>query len=224
MVNKLDKIGLFFLTDLFTKSVYYIRVNGLGRYSKVVLFSIGKVFVKHQEAVLFEKDLSEIPAPVGPERGIKIQMGTHNDVPRLTRLLPQWSARIFRDRLLRGDIFFTAQIGNQIVHQTWIALKGACVPFLNKKIILRKGETFLYHGYTASEFRGQNIFSAVIRKILRYLKAQGYKKVLFLVDLKTHCSTRAYQRIFATNKGTLISYWRILGYKNYRYQSYRGLE
>jgi RimJ/RimL family protein N-acetyltransferase len=222
MVSRLDKMGLFFLADLFTKSAYYIKVNGFGAYLKTILLLIAEVFVKRQEAVLFEKDLSQIPRPIHPKGGVNIEIGTLNDVPRLTRLLPQWSARIFRDRLLRGDIFFIAQIDNQIVHQVWISFKDKCVPLLNKKIVLREGETYLYHSYTAPEFRGKNVLPAVISKVLRHLKAQGYKRLFFLVDLKAHQSIRAYKRISGTNKGTIISYWRILGYRNYRYEPYRG--
>ncbi len=224
MLNKLDKIGLFFLSDLFTKSAYYIKVNGFGAYLKKILFSIAELLVKHQEAVLFEKDLWEITGPIHPSRGVYIEIGTLNDVPRLTQLLPQWSVRIFRDRLLRGDIFFTAQIGNQIVHQTWISFKDKWVPLLNKKIILREKEAYLYHSYTAPEFRGKNVFPTVISKVLRYLKAQGYKRCFFLVDLKTHQSTRAYERILGTNNGTIVSYWRILGCRNYHYEPYRKVK
>lgn len=224
MVNRLDKIGLFFLTDLSRRSTYYIKVNGFGAFLKVVLLSIAELFVKHREAVLFEKDLSEIPGPIRPKRGMNIEVGTHHDMPRLTRLLSQWSARIFHNRFLRGNLFFIAQIDDQIVHQVWISFKDIYVPLLNQKIILREGEAYLYHIYTAPKFRGNNVFPAVISKVLRYLKDQGYKRCFFLVDLKAHLSTRAYQRIFGTNKGILISYWRILGYRHYRYEPYRGVK
>ena len=224
VVIKLGKIGLFFITGLFRKSAYYIKVNGFGACLKEILLSIAEVFLKHREAVFFEKDLSEIPGPIHPHRGVKIEIGTSNDVPRLTRLLPWWSASIFRDRLLRGNIFFIAQMDHQIFHQTWISFKEEYVPLLNRKIVLRKGEAYLYHIYTAPEFRGMNVFPAVIRNVLRYLKAQGYKRIFFLVDLKAHSSTRAYQRIFGTDKGTIISYWRILGYRNYCYEPYEGVK
>lgn len=221
MANRLDKIGLFFLTDFFTKSAYFIKVNGFGAYSKKILLSIAEVFIKHQETVLFEKDLSQIPGPIRPQQGVDIKIGTPNDVPRLTRLLPQWSARIFRGRLLRGDIFFIAQIDNQIVHQAWVSFEDKWVPLLNKKIVLKEREAYLYQVYTASEYRGKNVLPAVISKVLKHLKAQGYKRLFFLVDLKAYQSTRAYEIISGTNKGTIISYWRILGLRNYRYQPYR---
>lgn len=221
MVNRLDKIGLFFLTDFFAKSAYYIKVNGFGVYLKKILLSIAEVFVKHQEAVLFEKDLSQIPGPIRPQQEVDIKIGTPNDVPRLTRLLPQCSARIFQNRLLRGDIFFVAQIDNQIVHQTWISFEDKWVPLLNKKIVLKEREAYLYQVYTGSEYRGTNVLSAVIGKVLRHLKTQGYERLFFLVDLKAHPSTRAYEIISGTNKGTIISYWRILGCKSYRYKAYR---
>ena len=34
MVNKLDKMGLFCLSYLFTKRAYYFKVNGFGAYLK----------------------------------------------------------------------------------------------------------------------------------------------------------------------------------------------
>lgn len=75
MVSRLDKIGLFFLTDLFTKSAYYIKVDGFGACLKKILLSIAEVFVKRQEGVLFERDLSEISRRIDPEPGVKIEIG-----------------------------------------------------------------------------------------------------------------------------------------------------
>ena len=221
MVNRLNKMGLFFLAEFFTKYAYYVKVNGLGACLKKILPLIAQVFIKHQEVVLFEKDLSHIPGSTHSEPRIRIEMGTPNHVHGLTRLLPGWSSRIFQDRLSRGDIFFVARAGNQIVHQTWISFEDKWVPLLNKKIVLKEREAYLYQVYTASEYRGRHIFAVVISKVLRYLKAQGYKKIIFLVDLKAPQSKRAYQRTIGPDAGTIIYYWRILGYRNYRYQPYR---
>jgi RimJ/RimL family protein N-acetyltransferase len=209
-----------FLTEAFTISAYYIKVNGFGAYLKKVLLSIAKIFVKHGEAVLFEKNLSEIPGFVRLERRVNIEIGTPDDVPGLTQLLPRWPARIFHNRLSQGDVFFIAQVHNQIIHQVWLSFRDKWVPFLDKRIVLREGEAYLYQSYTAAEFRGNNILPATTSKVLRYLKAQGYKRLFFMVDLKAHRSARAYERISTAEKGTVISYWRILGWRSYRYAPY----
>ncbi|MCW3987799.1 MAG: hypothetical protein NWE87_05735 [Candidatus Bathyarchaeota archaeon] len=224
MVNKLDEMTLLFLTDAFAKSAYYIKVNGFGAYLKKVLLLTAEVFVKHREAVLFDKDLSEIPELIHPKIGVDIQMGTDNDVPRLRQLLPQYSARIFRNRLSKGDIFFIATINDKIIHQIWISFRDNYVALLNKEIVLKEGEGYSYHAYTAPEFRGNSVYTAVKRKALGYLKAQGYKRCFFVVDLKENQLTKAYERISGTDKGTIISYWRILGYRSYRHKPYRGVE
>jgi len=220
MVNKLYETNLLFLTEAFTISAYYIKVNGFGAYLKKILLSIAEIFVKHREAVLFEKNLSEIPGFIRPERRVNIEIGTPDDIPGLTRLLPRWPARIFKNRLLRGDIFFIAEIGNQIVHQTWISFKDPYVSLLNRRIVLKEREAYLYHIYTAAEFRGNSILPAATSKVLGYLKAQGYKRLFFLVDLKAHRSARAYQRISTAEKGTVISHRRIFGWRSYRYAPY----
>jgi len=196
----------------------------IGAYLKKILLLTAELLVKHREAVLLENDLSKIPELIHPKIGVDIQMGTDNDVPRLRRLLPQYSARIFRNRLSRGDIFFIAQIDSRIIHQVWITFRDNYVPLLNRRIVLREGETYRYHGYTDPEFRTRNIATAVRNRVLRYLNAQGYRKSLFLVDSKTHPLTKAHEKIFATKKGTIISYWRILGYRHYRYERYRGVK
>jgi len=152
MVNRLDKIGLFFLTEAFTISAYYIKVNGFGAYLKKILLLTAELLVKHREAVLFEKNLSEIPGFIRPERRVNIEIGAPDDVPGLTRLLPRWPARIFKNRLLRGDIFFIAEIGNQIVHQTWISFKDPYVSLLNRRIVLKEREK---HSFIIS-IQGQN--------------------------------------------------------------------
>jgi len=224
LVNKLDETNLLFLTEAFTISAYYIKVNGFGAYLKKILLLTAELLVKHREAVLFEKNLSEIPGFIRPERRVNIEIGTPDDVPGLTRLLPRWPARIFENRLLRGDIFFIAEIGNQVVHQTWISFKDPYVSLLNRRIVLKEREAFLYHIYTRPELRGKKICTAVQRRVLRYLKAQECKKCFFLVNLKAYRLGRAYEKVFGTQKGTFISYWRILGYRSYRRRPYRGVK
>lgn len=204
-----------------------MKVNGLCACLRKILPLIAQIFVKHQEVVLFERDLSHIPhihGSIHSESTVSIEMGTQNHVHGLTRLLPGWSSRIFQNRLSRGDIFFVARVGNQIVHQTWISFEDKWVPLLNKKIVLKEREAYLYQVYTVSEYRGRHIFTAVVGKVLRYLKAQEYKKIIFLVDLKAPESKRACQRVIGLDVGTIISYWRILGFRNYRYQPYRRVK
>ena len=224
MVNRIERTGLFFPTDLCRRSVYYIKVNGFVVFLKTVLLSIAELFVKHREAVLFEKSLSEIPELIDPKIAVDAWMGRDNDVPGLRRLLPQFTARIFRNRLSRGDIVFIAKINDKIIHQMWISFKDNYAALLNKEIVLKEGEVYAYQAYTAPEFRGNNVHAAVIRKALRYLKAQGYKRCFFVVNLKTNQLTSAYERISGIDKGTIISYWRILGYRNYRHKPYRGVK
>ena len=227
MVNRLNKMGLFFLAEFFAKYAYYVKVNGLCACLREIVPMIDQIFDKLQQAVLRERDLSHIPHIHGSthsEPGVSIEMGTQNHVHGLTRLLPGWSSRIFQKRLSRGDIFFVARAGNQIVHQTWISFEDKWVPLLNKKIVLKEREAYLYQVYTASEYRGRHIFTAVVGKVLRYLKAQEYKRLFFLVDLKAPESKRACQRVIGLDAGTIISYWRILGFRNYRYQPYRRVK
>lgn len=219
-VSKLVRSGLVHVIDLPTKSYSYIKVNGYIAY----LLLIAEVFVKHREAVLFEKNLSEIPELIDPKIAVDVRMGRDNDVPKLRRLLPRFPARVFRSRLSRRDIFFIAKINDKIIHQMWSSFKDNYVPLLNKKIVLKEREAYIYHAYTAPEFRGNNVHAAVIRKALGYLKGQGYKRCFSVVNLKANQLTKAYERISGTDKGTIISYWRILGYKNYRHKPYRGVK
>ena len=218
--SKLVRSGLVHVIDLPTRSYSYIKVNGY----IVYLLLIAEVFVKHREAVLFEKNLSEIPELIDPKIAVDVRMGRDNDVPKLRRLLPRFPARVFRSRLSRGDVFFIAKINDKIIHQMWSSFKDNYVPLLNKKIVLKEREAYIYHAYTAPEFRGNNIHAAVIRKALGYLKGQGYRRCFSVVNLKGNQVTKAYERISGTVKGTIISYWRILGYKNYRHKPYRGVK
>ncbi len=149
---------------------------------KTVLLSITELFVKHREVVRFEKEISEIPGLIDPKIAVDVRMGRDNDVPGLRRFLPRFPARVFCSRLSRGDIVFIAKINDKIVHQMWISFKDSYAALLDKEIVLKEGEVYAYHAYTAPEFRGNNIHAAVIRKALRYLKAQGYKRFLFLVN------------------------------------------
>ena len=217
-MSKLVISGLVYVINFPIKSYSYIKVNGCSAY---FLLIVG-VFVKHREAILFEKDLSEVSELVQPKIVADVRMGKDSDLPKLRRLLPWCSARAFRDRLSRGDIFFVAQVEEEIINQIWISFKYNYIALLNREILLEEGEAYIYHVYTAPEFRGNLVYTAVKRKALRYLKNRGYKKCFFVANLKTNQLTNNYAEISGTRKGTVISYWRVLGYKNYRHEPYRG--
>lgn len=219
-VSKLVISGLVYVIDFPTKSCSYIKVNGYGAY----FLLIAGVFVKHREAILFEKNLSEVPELIHPKIVVDVRMGRDNDIPKLRRLLPWCSARDFRNRLSRGDVFFVAQVGEEIIHQIWISFKYNYIALLDREIILEEGEADIYHVYTAPEFRGNLVYTAVKRKVLRYLKNRGCKRCFFVVNLKANQLTKAYEEISSTHKGTIISYWRILGYRKYRHKPYRGVK
>lgn len=223
-VDEPDRLGLFSLSDLSAKSYYYIKANGFGAYLKKVLLSTVELFVKHQKVVLFENDLLKVSGFVYPKLEVEIRMGTHNDIAKLRRLLPQWSERVFRHRVWWGDIFFIAETNNRIIHQVWFSFKDKYAPLLNRKIILKREEAYGYHVYTDPKFRCKNIAAATRSKALRHLKTQGFRRCFFLVDLNTDQLARGAVKIFGTNRGTIISYWRILGFRNYRYQPYRGVK
>ena len=217
-VSKLVIASLFYLAGLPAKSYSYIKVNGYGAY----FLLIAGVFVKHREAIIFEKDLSEVPELIHPKIVVDMRIGKDSDLPKLRRLLPWCSARAFRNRLSRGDIFFVAQVEEEIINQIWISFKYNYMALLNREILLEEGEAYIYHVYTAPQFRGNLVYTAVKRKALRYLKNRGYKKCFFVVNLKANQLTNNYEEIAGTHRGTTISYWRILGYKNYRHKPYRG--
>lgn len=88
-VSKLVISGLVYVNDFPAKSYSYIKVNGYGAY----FLLIAGVFVKHREAILFEKDLSEVPELIHPKIVVDVRMGRDNDIPKLRRLLPWCSAR-----------------------------------------------------------------------------------------------------------------------------------
>jgi len=60
--------------------------------------------------------------------------------------------------------------------------------------------------------------------VVRGRKGQGYRKSFFLVNLKAYRLARAYEKVFGSQKGTFISYWRILGYRKYRHKPHRREE
>ncbi len=210
------------ITALLAGCVYSARVAGVGVCLRRILVLTREMFVKCQEAVLFEKDLSVVDGRRHRVRGVIVRMGRYDDVPRLRQLLPRSPSGLFVRRLSRGDIFFVAQSGEEIVHQVWITFKDRWVPFLDKRVVLREKEAYLYQSYTAPDFRGKNILPAVTSIALTYLKIKEYRKLLFHVDLKNHSSPQAYQRISTAEVGTTIRYRRILGFKSYRYESYRA--
>ena len=91
---------------------------------------------------------------------------------------PRRTARIVRERLRRGDLCFMAlDPHGRPIHSGWATTVGAHVPELERDIVLRSHEAYLYDAFTPPSRRGTGAFGFVLDHLFVKLQALGARVV-----------------------------------------------
>ncbi len=115
--------------------------------------------------------------------------------------------RLFQARLERGEQFWTAQLQEKIVSYCWAAQNPVEIGEIRRVIHPRAGEIYLYDAFTFAEYRGRNLYPALLQHILHSSRQQGLQRALIFVLSDNTASLRGvskagfrqFQRIIYTN-------------------------
>src|SRR5262245_47020373 len=91
---------------------------------------------------------------------------------------PRRTCRIVSERLRRGDLCFMAlDPEGRPIHSGWATIVGAHVPELERDIVLRRHEAYLYDAFTPPSRRGTGAFGFVLDHLSAKLQALGARVV-----------------------------------------------
>lgn len=125
--------------------------------------------------------------------------------------------RLFQARLERGEQFWTAQLDDKIVAYCWATDAPVEIGEVRRVVRPRKGEIYLYDAFTFPQYRGQNLYPALLHRILAQSGQQGVPRALIFVMDDNAASIRGVQKA-GFREFQRITYCNFLGFGRYVYR------
>jgi ribosomal protein S18 acetylase RimI-like enzyme len=124
---------------------------------------------------------------------------------------------LFQTRLERGEDFWTAQQDKTIVSYCWATCEPVEIGELHCRIKPREGEIYLYDAFTFPDYRGNNLYPALLHRILEHSRQQNLRRALIFVLSDNIASIRGVQKA-GFREFQRVIYRNILGFSRYSYR------
>jgi ribosomal protein S18 acetylase RimI-like enzyme len=124
---------------------------------------------------------------------------------------------LFPARLARGEQFWTAQYGNKVVAYCWATHEPVEIGEVRCVISPRGDEIYLYDAFTFAEFRGQNLYPALLQHLLERSRLAGVRRALIFVLSDNTPSIRGVQKA-GFREFQRVTYCNIFGFSRYVYR------
>jgi ribosomal protein S18 acetylase RimI-like enzyme len=124
---------------------------------------------------------------------------------------------LFPGRLERGERFWTAQHEAKIVAYCWATRDPVEIGEVRCVISPRGDEIYLYDAFTFAEYRGQNLYPALLQRILEQSHQEGLRRALIFVLSENTPSIRGVQKA-GFREFQRVTYCDILGFSRYIYR------
>ncbi len=125
--------------------------------------------------------------------------------------------RLFQARLERGEQFWVTQLDDKIAAYCWATDAPVEIGEVRRVIRPRSGEIYLYDAFTFPEYRGQNLYPALLHRILVQSCQQGLPRALIFVLDDNVASIRGVQKA-GFREFQRVTYCNFLGLSRYVYR------
>jgi ribosomal protein S18 acetylase RimI-like enzyme len=124
---------------------------------------------------------------------------------------------LFQARLERGEQFWIAQHAEKIVAYCWATREPVEIGELRCVISPRSDEIYLYDAFTFTEYRGQNLYPALLQHMLKQSRQEGMRRALIFVLSENTPSIRGVQKA-GFREFQRVTYCNVLGFGRYLYR------
>ncbi|MBI2368767.1 MAG: GNAT family N-acetyltransferase [Deltaproteobacteria bacterium] len=147
--------------------------------------------VQRQTLCLYSFWLSSPVARVEPRGPLDIRF-IAGMADRTTALLRAfYPAGGVEERLDKGDRCCVGVREDRVAGYCWLGRGEVSVAEIHRSILVAPDEVYYYDAYTVPECRGQNIFPALLARMLEADRAQGLARALIFAMSTNHPSRRA---------------------------------
>ena len=124
---------------------------------------------------------------------------------------------LFPARFARGEQFWTAQHEGKILSYCWATHEPVEIGEIRCIMAPRGDEVYLYDAFTFAEYRGQNLYPALLQCVLDYNRQHGVRRALIFVLSDNTASIRGVQKA-GFKEFQRVTYQNILGFARYAYR------
>lgn len=129
---------------------------------------------------------------------------------------------LFQPRFERGELVWTAHNdANKIVSYCWVTRKPVEIGEIGCAVNPRADEIYLYDAFTFAEYRGQNLYPAVMQRILEHSRKAGLRRALIFVMNDNVASIRGVRKA-GFHEFQRVTYYNIIGFVRYSYRPSLG--
>lgn len=173
---------------------------------------------------LYALSLEEEIPQVNPREEVEfVFMVSRESAAQLRDLSRVMNERMALRRLERGDVACVAYWRGKIVAYCWAAFQWAEIGEIDRKLLLREGECYLYDAYTLEGFRGKGLYPDILSCILRYVRKKGLHRALIFA-LKSNRPSHQGIRRGGFRLFQVVTYVRWFGFSLCCYGRLRGGE
>lgn len=125
---------------------------------------------------------------------------------------------LFQSRFDRGELIWTAHgEDDKIVSYCWVTTKPVEIGEINCAIRPRADEIYLYDAFTFAEYRGQNLYPAVMNRILEHSREAGLQRALIFVMSDNVASIRGVLKA-GFREFQRVTYYNFVGFVRYAHR------
>jgi len=156
-----------------------LQQGGLAQLLRRSLNHAATPWLEFGSVTFFRRHLDVGPEVPRPRPGLSVHEASLDDVAKVLSVSdPRRTEEIVRERLGRGDLCFLALDAAGIpVHSGWATTLGAHVPELERDVVMKRHEAYLYDAFTPLERRGHGAFGFVLDHLFAKLQAMGARAV-----------------------------------------------
>ena len=206
------------IRETIARAVNFCRERGWIRFYLRLFNHLG--FVSYSRTLIFlQLDLDGIPAD-GVDCG-RLLATTLDEVQKKQDYDDGWSRHKedAMDRLQRGHHLFRVEENGKWVSSQWVETKEGIIPYFDMRLRLPEDTVYITHVYTPRERRGSGIAHELGRRISQYLKRDGYRRSVIVIDPTNTASIRLARKL-GYREYQVVHYIRVWFLKYYRIVKY----
>lgn len=176
--------------------------------------SMSRSLFSRLRLVLYDFDLATAPKLQEARLEARYDILSASTPEKHADLLGYHPVRTVEQRFERGEDCYVAYVHDKVVAYGWVSYREAEIGEVNKRMVVKPREAYLYDFVTRLEFRGQNLYPALLGRILKDLEARHYRRVYIFVLHENAASRRGVSKA-GFRQFQIVTCLRILGFRFY---------